>query len=174
MAPLRTRSRIKIIGVNPYVPVSSSQVARIRRSHRGPLPIRFRLNGSDATWRVNLMPVGDGSYRLYLHGGIRKASALRVGDLVKMEIEFDDEYRGGPQHQMPAWFGAELARNSLAKRGWERLAPSRQKEILRYLAGLKSPEAKERNLQKAVFVLAGGRERFLGRLGNENESANGH
>ncbi len=69
---------------------------------------------------------------------------------------------------MPTWFKGALSRNELAKREWDRLAPSRQKEILRYFAQLKSPEAKERNLQRALRVLAGGRGRFMARPWNEN------
>jgi len=80
-----------------------------------------------------------------------------------MGVQFDDEYRGGPQHPMPSWFGDELVRNPAAKDGWDRLAPSRQKEILRYFARLKSSEAKWRNVQRALEVLARGKGRFMAR-----------
>jgi len=48
------------------------------------------------------------------------------------------------------------------------LIPSRQKEILRYFAGLKSAEAQERNLQRAIHVLSGGKARFMARSWNED------
>jgi len=67
---------------------------------------------------------------------------------------------------MPDWFGTRLNEHRLAKSGWQRLTPSRQKEILRYFAGLKSPEARARNVERALHVLAGGRGRFMARQWN--------
>jgi hypothetical protein len=42
---------------------------------------------------------------------------------------------------MPSWFAEALACDAKAHKGWEALTPSRQKEIVRYLGRLKSPEA---------------------------------
>jgi hypothetical protein len=64
---------------------------------------------------------------------------------------------------MPSWFGTELKRNRAAQRGWDSLPPSRQKEIIHYLVRLKSPQARHRNVQRALDVLAGGTARFMGR-----------
>jgi len=142
--------------------------SQLKRNWRGPLPVRFLVSGKPSTpWRINLMPVGNGTFYLYLNGEIRKASNLKVGDLLTVELQFDDEYKGGPLHPMPIWFGDELRRNPLAQQGWDHLTPSRQKEILRYFAGLKSVEAKQRNLRRVLHVLAGGRGRFMARSWNE-------
>jgi hypothetical protein len=65
--------------------------------------------------------------------------------------------------------GSGLGRNPRAKRGWTALIPSRQKEVLRYFSGLKSAEAKARNLKQVLHVLSGGRARFMARLWNEPE-----
>jgi hypothetical protein len=43
---------------------------------------------------------------------------------------------------------------------------SRRKEILRYFAGLKSAAAQDRNVRKALHVLAGGKARFMAREWN--------
>jgi uncharacterized protein YdeI (YjbR/CyaY-like superfamily) len=64
---------------------------------------------------------------------------------------------------MPEWFKEALERDDRAKQGWDRLIPSRQKEILRYFARLKSPEAQERNCAQALHVLGGGKARFMAR-----------
>jgi hypothetical protein len=131
------------------------------------MPVRIQVNGKpDIPWRINLMPVGDGSFFLYLHGQVREASGTSVGDIVNLTIEFDDDYKGGPVDPMPTWFGDELRRNPAAHRGWDSLSPSRQKEILRYLARLKSSQAQQRNVQRALHVLAGGKARFMARSWN--------
>jgi hypothetical protein len=41
----------------------------------------------------------------------------------------------------------------------EALPPSRKKEILRYLTRLKSPEARARNVRRALAALSGSPER---------------
>lgn len=165
----RVRSRIEMIGVNPCVLLHRDLVSGLRVGRRGPIPVRFQIvdTESDEFWRVNLMPVRDGTFRLYLNEEIRKATGVDTGDIVTIEFLFDEEYRGGPTHPMPSWFGDELSTNPAARAGWGRLPPSRQKEILRYFSRLKSPEAKERNLEKALHVLAGGRGRFMGRTWND-------
>jgi len=52
-------------------------------------------------------------------------------------------------------------------KNWEALIPSRKKEILRYFAPLKSPEARERNLERALYVLSGKKGRFMARAWNQ-------
>ena len=128
MSKLRLRSVIEINNINPYVLVNARRVARIRKGWRKPLPVRVRVNGEpEKPWRINLMPVGDGSFYLYLHGDVRKASGTKVGDAVTVELEFDDEYRSGPAHPMPLWFSDALGRNRSARQAWSELIPSRQK-----------------------------------------------
>lgn len=163
---------MEIIGVNPFIMVSAWDASQLRRNRRGPIPVRFRVKAkSTRTWRINLMPIGDGRFRLFLNENIRKESNLRVGDIVDIEAQFDGQYRNGPLHSMPDWFADELSCNRRAKRGWTQLAPSRQKEILRYFAQLKTPEARRRNAQRAVNVLAGSPGRFMARSWNEEDLA---
>jgi hypothetical protein len=168
MSNLRFRSVIKINNINPYVLISAKHAAKIRKGWRRPLPVRIRVNGQPETaWCINLMPVGDGTFYLYLHGHVRKSSNTKVGDVIEVEVEFDDGYKSGPAHPMPAWFGDALRRNPSARQAWSELIPSRQKEILRYFSKLKSSEAQVRNMQRAIHVLSGGRGRFMGRSWNE-------
>jgi len=166
-ARLAFRGRIEIRGINPYVLVSAEQAAQLKPDWRKPMPVRVQIDGKpDEPWRINMMPAGDGSFFLYLHGEVRKASATGVGDVVDVSVAFDADYRGGPADPMPPIFAEALTRNPAAQDGWNRLPPSRRKEIVRYLARLKSPEARERNVEQAVHVLAGGIARFMGRSWN--------
>ena len=128
------------------------------------MPVRVRVNGEPRTgWPVNMMPRGDGGFYLYLHGQVRKASGAKVGDRVTVEIAWDAGYRAGPVHSMPPSFEAGLLSSLRAKKAWDCLVPSRQKEILRYLAGLKSAEAVSRNVEQALRVLSGEPGRFMAR-----------
>jgi hypothetical protein len=155
---------IKIRGVNPFILVSTSRAKAIRPGWRKPLPVLVRINGKPRNaWRINMMPVGDGRFYLYLHGEIRKASGTAVGDRVRVEIDFDPGYRNGPQHPTPKWFKQALAGNPQAMKNWTALIPSRKKEILRYFARLNSADARARNLTRALHVLSGEPARFMGR-----------
>jgi hypothetical protein len=168
-AVLRFTSLIKIRDVIiPYILVTPAQARTIKPGWRKPLPVLVRINGKPAEpWRINMMPVGDGSFYLYLHGDVRKASGTRVGDRVRVEVGFDARYRNGPQHPMPSWFRSALSKDSRAMKNWEALIPSRRKEILRYFARLKSQEAREHNLERALHVLSGRNGRFMGRAWNQ-------
>lgn len=164
MSTLRFGAVIEINNINPYVLVSAARAARIRKDWRKPLPVRVRVNGKPQTaWRIHMMPMGGGNFYLYLHGAVRKASGTKVGDSVMVEVEFDAEYKSGPAHPMPLWFRGALNKNRKAMQAWEKLIPSRKKELLRHFDRLKSTEAQERNLQRAMHVLAGGKARFMGR-----------
>ena len=164
MTTLSFTAVIKIRGVNPFILVSAFRANAIKPGWRKPLPVLVRINGKPADpWRINMMPAGDGSFYLYLHSDVRKASATAVGDRVGVEIDFDPSYRNGPQHPMPSWFKRALAENPQALKNWTALIPSRKKEILRYFAGLSSPDARARNLAKAFHVLSGETGRFMAR-----------
>jgi hypothetical protein len=162
---VRFRGLIRIRGVNPYIHVDAEKAGRLKRNWRKPLPVLVRINGQPRkAWRVNMMPAGDGSFYLYLQSAVRKASGTKVGDRVVVEMSFDDKYQSGPAHPFPRWFRTALAENPKAKKAWVALIPSRKKEILRYFAGLKSAEAKARNLRGAIEVLSGREARFMGRV----------
>lgn len=168
MKSLRFRALIEIHEGNPYILISRVRAAALKPGWRKPLPVLVRINGQPKeAWRINLMPIGDGRFYLYLHGTVRQASCTKVGDSVTAEVAFDAAYRGGPMHPMPTWFCVPLNKNRRARKAWDDLIPSRRKEILRYFSRLKSPEARARNLARALRVLSGKRERFMARSWNK-------
>jgi len=166
MAKLRFDAAIKIRIGNPYILVSAVRAKKLKAGWKKPMPVLIRINGQPKkAWHINMMPVGNGSFYLYLHGDVRKASRTKVGDKVEVEIAFDATYKNGPMHPMPVWFRDALVKNTKAKKKWDELIPSRKKEILRYLSWLKSNEARERNVVKAVRMLEGKKGRWMGRDG---------
>lgn len=158
------KAKIELRGINPYVLVSAARAARIKAGWKRPMPVLVQVNGQpDPAWRVNMMPAGDGSFYLYLDGVVRKASNTGVGDTAEVSVVFDTAYSGGPQHEMLPEFAARLDGNPAAKARWDGLTPSLRKEILRYLANLKSDATRQRNVERAIAVLGGAQERFLAR-----------
>ena len=87
---MHLRSRIEIVGANPFVLVSAGEASRLKQDWRRSMPVTFRVDErADDIAGVNLMPVGDGSFRLYLNGEIRRATEVGVGDVVTLDVEFD-------------------------------------------------------------------------------------
>jgi len=161
---MKLTATIQIRGINPSVSISAANAARLKTRWRKPMPVLIQVNGQPKpAWPINMMPRGDGGFYLYLHATVRNASKTKVGDRVKIEIKFNPAYRNGPQHLMPPAFKTALRRTPRARQSWTALPPSRQKEILRYLASLKSPEAKSRNITRALEVLSGKSTRFMAR-----------
>src|SRR5688572_29221930 len=119
---------IKIFNGNPYVYVSAARAKAIKAGWRKPLPVLIRLNGKPTKhpWRINMMPIGKGDFYLYLHGDVGSASNTKVGDAVRVQVQFDAAYRNGPMHLMPSWFRVPISKNAKAKKTWDALIPSRK------------------------------------------------
>jgi hypothetical protein len=98
---------------------------------------------------------------LYQDGNVRAVSGTQVGYSVEMFPAFDADYRGGPQHDVLPELATRLADDKEAQTRWEAVSPSLQKEVLRYLANLKSQEARSRNIERAMRALGGAKERFM-------------
>lgn len=165
---LRFSETIFIINGNPYVRPPDAILERIFQQadkKTSPITIYGKING--ASFRQSLVRY-QGDWRLYVNIIMANAAKIRfsksiteiVGRKVSFEIEFD---RNPPIYEMVPFLKEALDKNSVAKDNWEKLTPSRQKEVLRYFSLLKSNEAKKRNLHKIMHVLTGKEERFMAR-----------
>ncbi len=100
-----------------------------------------------------------GKWRLYLNTPMRNAAGKDVGDIIDIQIDFDAKPRIIPMH--PKLKNA-FKENLSAKKAFEKLSPSRQKEILRYINFLKTEESVDKNIQRAVDHLINNKP-FIGR-----------
>jgi hypothetical protein len=157
--PKPFKAEIFIIGINPYVLIPSARLNQVfmqAGKNKGPIPVRGKLNGKPF---IQTLVKYSGQWRLYLNDPMRKAGQCEVGDVALVSLAFDSRPRTTP---MPRQLKVALDENLEAKVVFDRLAPHYQKEIKRYLNGLKSTEAIERNVKKAIHHLLG-KERFVGR-----------
>ncbi|MGC4039433.1 MAG: YdeI/OmpD-associated family protein [Flavobacterium sp.] len=88
-----------------------------------------------------------------------KDSPKKIGEVIEVGIAFDREDRAIAMH--PELIRA-LSKNSNAQSVFDRLPPSRQKEIVRYISNLKTEESITKNIAKAIGFLVG-ENRFAGR-----------
>ena len=151
-------AKILIIGINPYVGVPEDVLDGLFKQagrSKGPIPVRGTLNGK--SFRQTLVKY-QGAWKLYLNTQMRQDAGIDVGDDANVVIEFDPEPRIVPMHSKMA---RALSRNKEAKAAFEKLAPSRQKEILRYLNSMKTDESLVRNIEKVIQHLLGKKPKGL-------------
>jgi hypothetical protein len=145
-------AKIHIIDINPYVKVPDSVVRTLHKEMNkaaGPIPVKGKLNNK--TFSTTVVKFR-GMWRLYLNIPMRRAANVDVGDRANVELELDKTSREVPA---PRKFALALGKNKKAKAAFEKLTPSRRKEILRYLNNLKQEETLERNIAKIIQFLEG-------------------
>ena len=145
-------AKVRKIDINPYVQVPADIILKLQqdaKKEKGPIPVKGTLQGKPFSTTVVRFR---GMWRLYLNTPMRRDAHVEVGDQVTVGVRFD----GAPRTvAAPHKFTLALSKNKRAKEAFEKLAPSRQREILRYLNSLKQPETLERNIEKVVQFLQG-------------------
>jgi len=140
------------IGINPVVDPPDSVMkiifAQAARS-KGPIAVCGKLNGAEF---VQTLVKFKGAWRLYINGPMLKDSGLKVGDVAKVEMEFDPRPRSVP---MPPALADGFRKDKKARAAFDKLAPSRQKEILRYIGSLKTQASIEKNVSRIMSHLRG-------------------
>jgi hypothetical protein len=153
------KAEILLIGSNPYVVVPDAILNALFEKagrNKGPIPIWGKLNRK--IYRQTLVRYR-GAWRLYINSVILLNSPKRIGDVVEISIDLDPADR---TVKTPSALILALNRNRTARKAFSELTPSRKKEISRYIGSLKTKEAVERNVKRAVDFLSG-KGRFVGR-----------
>ena len=152
-------AKIQLIGINPYVLLPApilKNIFQLAGKDKGAIPVRLEIGGKK--FIQNLVKYSD-RWRLYLNTPMRKTAGRDVGDTIEIGIEFDPKERVTQVHPR---LKKAFSQNKMAKKAFDKLSPSRQKEILRYINNLKTEESRETNIQKAISHLTG-KESFAGR-----------
>ncbi|MGL2967133.1 DUF1905 domain-containing protein [Flavobacterium sp. XGLA_31] len=152
-------SEIAIIGINPFVflPEEVLQLLFVQAGKdKGKIPVNITIEGHPFT---QTLVKYSGYWRLYLNTPMRKAAGKEVGDTAVFTIAFDPNPREVAIHTKLI---KALDSNLEAKLVFNSLPPSRKLEIVRYISFLKTEDAIEKNVAKAIrFLLK--KERFIGR-----------
>ena len=141
------RAKIYKVGINLCVDVPRRITAQMTPS-RGYIPVKGQIK--DHPFEQTLVPVKNRPYRLYVNGLMLKGSGAGLGDSMTFSIEQTAAKR--KDSLMPQDLKRKLVETNLMST-FTKLIPSRQKEILRYLNYLKTPEAKARNIDKILGFL---------------------
>lgn len=129
------QASIEIIGVNPYVQVPEAILTEIFNQagkNKGHIPITGTING--LLYSQTLVKYS-GLWRLYINTTMLKDSPKRIGETINVTIQIDSSDRTIQPHPK---LTEALANSPEAKRVFDGLNPSMQKEIVRYIANLKN------------------------------------
>lgn len=155
------KAPLDIIGINPFVFVPEQILKDIftrAGKDKGYIPVSVVI--SDNKHQQTLVKFR-GYWRLYINTKMLPNSPKRIGEIIEIAIEYDPTDRTIKPH--PELLQA-LNQNMEANQVFEGLPASRQKEIIRYIASLKTAESVTKNVQRVIGFLTG-KNRFVGRDG---------
>jgi len=153
------KARIELIGINPFVYVPEpilKEVFRQAGKEKGHIPVCGAVNRKP--YKQTLVRYS-GEWRFYINTTMLKDSPKRIGELIEVSMRHDQEDRTIQPHPDLA---KALRANKAAKKVFDGLPASRQKEIVRYIGALKTPESVKKNIERAIGFLLGS-NRFVGR-----------
>lgn len=154
------KAKLEIIGINPFVFVPDEILRNLFAEagvDKGYIPISGKVNGKD--YNQTLLRY-KGEWRLYINTQMLPNSPKRIGEILELSVVFDPEDRSLLPHPE---LEQALLENEEAKTVFDRLAPSKRKEIIRYISFLKTDDSRRKNIEKAIGFLLG-KNAFIGRL----------
>jgi hypothetical protein len=137
-------------GPNPFVDVPEAVTRAFAPwSRAGRVLVAGRLNQAEV--QESLVPAGKGRQRFYLHGGMRSAARVAVGDRVRVAL------RAFPAEPVvvPRRLRAALRREPAARAAFEALTPAARRQLIRAIEAATTPTLRLRRIEQTVAHLLG-------------------
>jgi Bacteriocin-protection, YdeI or OmpD-Associated/Domain of unknown function (DUF1905) len=116
-------------------------------------PVVVTINGY--SYRNSVAVMG-GTYMIGVSNEHRAKSGLKAGDEVDVELVLDTAPR---TVELPADFAAALDAEPAARATFDRLSPSNKGYHVSLIDGAKSPETRQRRIEKSIAALREGKPR---------------
>lgn len=145
-------AKLEILGINPFVFLPNeilNEIFEASGKDKSPIPVKGTVN--DKEFRQNLMKYL-GEWRLYINLTMLKDSPKRIGEMIEVFVEFDNEERIITMHPN---LEKAIKENPVALQSFENLIPSRKSELIRYINNLKNEASIQRNIEKIIRHLTG-------------------
>ena len=114
-------------------------------------PVKVTIKGH--TYRSTVAPMG-GVYMIGVSAENREAAGVSAGDVLDIDVELDAEPR---EVVVPPDFAKALKADEDAKGFFETLSYSNKNRFVLSIEGAKTPETRQRRIDKAVATLRAGR-----------------
>ena len=113
--------------------------------------VRVTINGYAYRSAVAVM---GGKLMIGVSNDNRKAAGVAAGDTVDVDLELDTEPR---ELAVPDDFAKALGKDAKAKKAFEGLSKSKKQGLVLPVANGKTPETRQRNIDKAMTALREGK-----------------
>jgi hypothetical protein len=140
---VRFRSKVLLAGKTATGVEVPAKVVDGLGSTKRPL-VSVTINGY--TYRSAIAPMG-GIFMLGISEEVRSAAHVKAGDTVDVDVELDTKPR---DVEVPPELAKALAKDAKAKKYFESLSYSGKYRLAAPIANGKTPETRERNLEKAM------------------------
>ena len=145
---MRFRTKILLSGKTAAGIEVPAKVVAVLGSKRP--PVRATINGF--TYRTSVASMG-GKFMLGVPPEFREGARVKPGDTVDVDLELDTEPR---EVAIPPDFVA-LGRSADAKRFFGALTYSNKRRLVTAIEAIKSPETRQRRIEKTIDQLKDGR-----------------
>lgn len=112
------------------------------------VPVKGTING--VPFRNSLMPNGDGTHYLVVNGSLRAVAGAAIGDTVDVVLQLDSKPK---TDELPTELAEAINRDVVAKRCFETMPPSHQREYVEYVAEAKKPETRAKRVERTLAKL---------------------
>jgi hypothetical protein len=148
---MRFRTKILAAGKTAAGIEVPPKVVEALGSSKVPL-VRVTINGGH-TYRSAVAVMG-GKFMIGVSNENRQAAGVAAGEIVDVDLELDTEPR---ELALPDDFAKALGRDARAKRLFEGLSYSKKQRLVLPVANGKTPETRQRNIDKAMTALREGK-----------------
>jgi Bacteriocin-protection, YdeI or OmpD-Associated/Domain of unknown function (DUF1905) len=138
-------------GNNTGIEVPDEVIERLGHGRRP--PVLVRVNGYEYRSTVAVM---GGSYLIGVSAAVRAATGLKGGDPISVTLSVADTPR---EVDVPADFDAAMAEHELARPFFDQLSNSLQRYHVDNVNAAKTPETRQRRIEKAVALFLAGKQR---------------
>lgn len=146
--PHQFQAQIYQTGINWYVDVPNEITAQLPKQ-KGYIKIKGQINCFDFT--QTLVPVKNAPYRLFVNYVMMKGGKTALGEIAGFIIEQDTTLEE-KRYPIPDLLTKALQENDLEP-VFDSLAPSRKKDILKYLSFVKTEATMQKNIAKLIAQL---------------------
>jgi hypothetical protein len=134
------------LGINRCVDVPG-EVSRALGS-KGYVPVVVSAQG--LVTRTTLVPAGNGQYRLFIDGKIRKKLSVDAGNLIGITLRRDKKPN---ELSVPADVAAALRKTPGAQNAFKNITPGLRREFLRWVLNAKHSETRAKRIERAIPIL---------------------
>jgi hypothetical protein len=156
---------VRKTGVSPYVEVPAA-VSRAFAAHARAGRIRTAGTLEGVSIRATLVPVAGGRHRLYVHGGMRSAAGVDVGDRVRLVLR----PLAADQVTVPRDLAAALRSTRRARSAFDALAASHRRSLVRFVDDARTVATRARRIERTVEHVLDPSRPFTGRATRESAS----